>query len=72
MAVNKAYFGTTTLIDLTDSNVTPQDLRDGVIAYGKSGQKITGKLDAAVTGGGTFTMISGDNYKTMCPGPTHE
>ena len=62
----KVIFGGETLIDLTDSTVTASDLRDGVIAYDKTGGKITGSLDSDVTVtnfSGTVTLISGDDYK---------
>ena len=45
--INKVVFGTTTLIDLTDSTLSdPSQLATGVTAYDRTGTKITG------TGGG--------------------
>lgn len=45
--INKVVFGTTTLIDLTDSTLSgPSQLASGVTAYDRTGTKITG------TGGG--------------------
>ena len=44
MAVNKVVYGTTVLVDLTDSDVTPESLLEGVTAYDKTGSKITGTL----------------------------
>lgn len=51
MGVNKVVLGDNTLIDISDSDVTPETLAEGSTAYNKSGEKITG------------TMISGvDNW----------
>lgn len=47
MPVNKVIYGVTTLIDITDSTVTPDKLATGVTAYDKSGTKITGTLDSS-------------------------
>lgn len=66
MEVSKVdYFGRT-LIDLTGDTVKASDLRDGVTAHDKSGQRITGSLDIDVTVtnfSGTVSRISGDDYK---------
>ncbi len=64
--VNKVIYAGVTLIDLTDSDVTPSDLKDGKIAYDKSGCKIVGSLNSNVTVtnfSGTVTLISGSNYR---------
>lgn len=42
MAVNKVIYGNNTLIDLTDSTVTPETLGEGVIAYNAKGERIVG------------------------------
>lgn len=44
MAVNKVVFGTTTIVDISDSTVTEDVLGQGETAYGKDGEKITGKF----------------------------
>ena len=49
MAVNKVVYGNRTLIDISDSTVTANDLRKGVIAYTKSGDRIVGILDDVTT-----------------------
>lgn len=46
MAINKVVYGNQTLIDLTDSTLTSSDeLVEGVIAYDRSGNRITGTAD---------------------------
>lgn len=42
MAVNKVVYGTTVLIDISDSTVTPETLAEGVIAYNAAGEMIVG------------------------------
>lgn len=49
--VNKVVYGTTTLIDLTDSTVTPASLMQGVVAYGADGSRLVG----------THEDVDGDN-----------
>lgn len=44
MAKNKVVFGNTTIIDLTDSTVTPATLALGVVAYDRSGERIVGEM----------------------------
>lgn len=46
MAINKVVYDNQTLIDLTDSTLTSSDeLVEGVIAYDRSGNRITGTAD---------------------------
>lgn len=46
MAINKVVYGNQTLIDLTDSTLTSSDeLVEGVIAYDRSGNRLTGTAD---------------------------
>lgn len=45
MAVNKVVFGDETLVDLTETSVTPETLAAGETALDKSGERITGTLD---------------------------
>lgn len=45
MAVNKVVYSGTTLIDITDSTVTPETLVSGATAYDASGAKIAGTAD---------------------------
>lgn len=46
MAINKVVYGNQTLIDLSDSTLTSSDeLVEGVIAYDRSGNRITGTAD---------------------------
>ena len=43
MAINKVVYGSTTLIDLTDSTLSdPSDLMSGVTAYDRTGTLLTG------------------------------
>ena len=53
MAINKVVYGSTTLIDLTDSTLSdPSDLRSGVTAYDRSGVLLTG----TGSGGGDYIL----------------
>ncbi|MBO5702152.1 MAG: leucine-rich repeat domain-containing protein [Clostridia bacterium] len=45
--------GEEVLIDITDSTVTKETLAEGVTAYDKSGEKITGTMKQNVSGGGS-------------------
>lgn len=47
MAVNKVVLGSVSIIDITDSTVTPETLGKGATAYDKSGEKITGTMEPA-------------------------
>lgn len=42
MGVNKVVFGAVAIMDITDSTVTKETLVEGVTAYDKTGEKITG------------------------------
>ncbi len=42
MGVNKVVFGAVSVIDISDSTVTPETLAKGETAYDKSGEKIMG------------------------------
>lgn len=54
MGVNKVQLANgETIIDISDSTVTPETLAEGVTAHDASGQKITGKM---VPGGGGKTV----------------
>ena len=44
MAVNKVVFGAVSIMDISDSTVTKETLAEGVTAYDKSGEKITGTM----------------------------
>lgn len=46
MAVNKVVYGAVSIMDISDSTVTPETLAQGATAYDKSGEKITGKMVA--------------------------
>ena len=47
--VNKVVYGTTTIIDISDSTVDASHLAEGYTAYDKSGTKITGELSGGST-----------------------
>ena len=42
MAISKVVYGGKTLIDITNSTVTADNLADGAIAYGANGERIVG------------------------------
>jgi len=44
MGVNQVKFGDTTVMDISDSTVTPETLLNGVTAYNKAGNKIIGDM----------------------------
>ena len=46
MAVNKVIFGAVSIMDISDSTVTADTLAKGATAYDKSGEKITGTMEA--------------------------
>lgn len=47
MAVNKVVFGAVSIMDISDSTVTADKLAKGITAYDKSGEKITGTMEAS-------------------------
>lgn len=47
MGVNKVVFGAVAIMDISDSTVTPDKLAKGATAYDKSGERITGTMEAA-------------------------
>lgn len=44
MPINKVVFGGSTLMDISDSNVTPETLQKGVVAYNSAGEQIVGTM----------------------------
>lgn len=44
MPINKVIYYGTTLIDISDSTVTPETLLEGVIAYDAAGNRIVGTM----------------------------
>lgn len=60
MSVNKVQLANgETIIDISDSTVTPETLAEGVTAHDASGQKITGKM---VPGGGSSVQSDWNQY----------
>lgn len=57
MGVNKVIYGNSTIIDITDSTVTPDTLMSGYTAYAANGDLITGEA----SGGDSnyFTVSNG-------------
>lgn len=55
MAINKVVYGATTLVDLTDSTVTPETLALGQVAYNAAGERIVGTMI-------TFAELETDGY----------
>lgn len=49
MPVNKVVFGAVAIMDISDSTVTKETLGKGVTAYDKTGEKITGEMEAGVS-----------------------
>lgn len=47
MAVNKVVFGAVSIMDISDSTVTADKIAKGVTAYDKTGEKITGTMEAS-------------------------
>lgn len=59
MAINKVVYGSTTLIDLTDSTLSdPSDLMSGVTAYDRTGTLLTG---TGTGGGGDYVLTYDDS-----------
>lgn len=46
MAVNKVVFGNTTIMDISDSTVTPNNMLTGTKAYGANGEPVIGNISA--------------------------
>lgn len=46
MGVNKVVFGAVSIMDISDSTVSPETLAEGVTAYAADGEKITGTMKA--------------------------
>lgn len=44
MAINKVVYDGRTLIDISDSNLTADDLLEGLIAYNRAGERIVGQM----------------------------
>lgn len=62
MPVNKVVYGTTTIIDISDSTITEENMVSGTTAYDKTGNKITGTLTpiAVYTGSAPDASIGAD------------
>lgn len=61
MPVNKVVYGTTTIIDISDVDVTPDSLAEGKTAYDKTGTKITGTMKSG-SGGETEPVFVPEKY----------
>lgn len=65
MSVNKVQLANgETIIDISDSTVTPETLAEGVTAHDASGQKITGKM---VPGGGSSVQTDWNQTDETAP-----
>lgn len=65
MSVNKVQLANgETIIDISDSTVTPETLAEGVTAHDASGQKITGKM---VPGGGSSVQSDWNQTDETAP-----
>lgn len=59
MGVSKVVYGSTPIIDITDSTVTADTLAEGIVAYGADGERITGIMSGgSKIATGTFTTTS--------------
>lgn len=47
MGVSRVTYGSKTIIDISDSTVTPETMAEGVTAYDKRGEKIVGTMPSA-------------------------
>lgn len=56
MAVSKVIYGNTTLVDLTQDDVTAADVRSGVVFHKPDGTQGTGSLQAAYITGTTLVL----------------
>lgn len=74
MGVNRVVYGNKTLIDLSDSTVTPETLLEGVIAYNSKGERIIGIMKKIaftddgkgnVTVSGATVINDGDGNTTI-------
>ena len=58
--VNKVVYGNDTIIDLTDSTVSPDNVLIGYQGYDASGNKIQGKVGVTVENG--YLIFNGPLY----------
>lgn len=67
MAVNKVIYGNNTIIDITDSTVTPDTLMSGVVAYNASGERIVGTAmqypDLVTDGKWKYRLADDDTFE---------
>ena len=63
MPINKVVYGGVTIVDISDSTVTPETLGNGVTAYDKTGAKITGNMTIQNTETWVFTMEDGSEIE---------
>lgn len=58
MAVNKVVLGTTTIIDISDSTVTPDKMLKGIVAYRANGEKASGTIEVVAQATPTITATA--------------
>lgn len=58
MGVNKVVFGAVSIMDISDSTVTPETLMPGITAYNAAGEKIVGTFGTDKCAGGEITRTS--------------
>ncbi len=65
MAVNKVVSGNKTLIDISDSTVTPNTMLKGAIAYGANGEKVSGDIEYVAGASLVVSSALGDEGNTI-------
>lgn len=58
MGVNKVVFGAVSIMDISDSTVTPETLMPGITAYNSAGEKIVGTYGTDKCASGKITRTS--------------
>lgn len=66
MSVNKVQLANgETIIDISDSTVTPETLAEGVVAYNAKGERIVGTMKAGSGGANISTSDDGSGNVTV-------
>lgn len=68
MGVNKVVYGTTTIIDISDSTVTKDKMLKDAVAYGANGDKVTGNIETKTSDDITFDFTHGSEKANLPAG----